>query len=135
MPEANAYDSSYLTNVFDIYGLSQLITEPTRVTPVSKTLIDLCITNSLEKVTNSGVVHLGISDHPLVFLTRKSRHYRNGPRVIETRQFKHFNREKFLSDLNQLPWANVDLHSNTNDMWREWKEMFLVASINTHHSN
>jgi len=45
--------------------------------------------------------------------------------VIETRQFKHFNREKFLSDLNQLPWANVDLHSNPNDMWCEWKEMFL----------
>ena len=63
LPEANTYDSSYLTNIFDIFGLSQLITEPTRVTPVSKTLIDLCITNSLEKVTNSGVIHLGISDH------------------------------------------------------------------------
>jgi len=56
------------------------------------TLIDLCITNSLEKVRNSGVVHLGISDHSLVFLTRKTQHHRNGPRVIETRQFKHFNR-------------------------------------------
>ena len=125
LPEANTYDSSYLTNIFDIFGLSQLITEPTRVTPVSKTLIDLCITNSLEKVTNSGVIHLGISDHSLVFLTRKTHYHRNGPRVIETRQFKHFNRGKFLSDLNQLPWANVDLYSDPNDMWREWKEMFL----------
>ena len=125
LPEANTYDSSHLTNIFDIFGLSQLITEPTRVTPVSKTLIDLCITNSLEKVTNSGVIHLGISDHSLVFLTRKTHYHRNGPRVIETRQFKHFNRGKFLSDLNQLPWANVDLYSDPNDMWREWKEMFL----------
>ena len=125
LPEANTYDSSHLTNIFDIFGLSQLITEPTRVTPVSKTLIDLCITNSLEKVTNSGVIHLGISDHSLVFLTRKTHYHRSGPRVIETRQFKHFNRGKFLSDLNQLPWANVDLYSDPNDMWREWKEMFL----------
>ena len=39
LPEASAHISSYLTNIFDIYGLSQLITEPTRVTPVSKTLI------------------------------------------------------------------------------------------------
>ena len=37
LPEANAYNSSYLTNIFDIYGLSQLITEPTRVTLTSKT--------------------------------------------------------------------------------------------------
>ena len=44
LPEASAHDSSYLTNIFDIYGLSQLIyTEPTRFTPVSKTLIDLFI--------------------------------------------------------------------------------------------
>ena len=67
LPEANAYNSSYLTKIFDIYSLSQLITEPTRVTLASKTLIDLCITNSQENVTNSGVIHLGISDHSLVF--------------------------------------------------------------------
>ena len=71
LPEAFARGfCSYLTSIFDIYGLSQLITEPTRVTPTSKTLIDLCITNSPEKVTNSGVIHLGISDHSLVFMTR-----------------------------------------------------------------
>ena len=72
LPEAIAVNSSPLINIFDIYGLSQLITEPTRVTPDSKTLIDLCITNSPEKVTNSGVIHLGISDHSLVFLARKT---------------------------------------------------------------
>ena len=65
LPEAFANNSSYLTSIFDIYGLSQLITEPTRVTPTSKTLIGLCITNSPEKVTNSGVIHLGISDRSL----------------------------------------------------------------------
>ena len=78
--EAFAYNSSYLTNIFDIYGLSQLITEPTRVTPTSKTLIDLCIPNSPEKVTNSGVIHLRISDHSLAFMTRKVQYNRNCPR-------------------------------------------------------
>ena len=96
LPEAIAVNSSHLINIFDIYGLSQLITEPTRVTPDSKkTLIDLCITNSPEKVTNSGVIHLGISDHSLVFLSRKTQYCRTGPRVIETRQFEHFNRGNF----------------------------------------
>ena len=71
LPEAISVNFSHLINIFDIYGLSQLITELTRVTPDSKTLIDLCTTNCPEKVTNS---------------------CRTGPRVIETRQFKHFNR-------------------------------------------
>ena len=125
LPEASAHISSHLTDIFDIYGLSQLITEPTRVTPVSKTLIDLCITNSPEKVSNSGVIHLGISDHSLVFMTRKVHHDRFCPRTIEMRQFKHFQKNKFLSDLDQMPWANVDLCSDPNDMWHEWKQMFV----------
>ena len=50
-----------------------------------KLLVDLCITNSPEKITNSGVIHLGISDHSLVFLSRKTQYCRTGPRVIETR--------------------------------------------------
>ena len=94
-PEASAYKSSYLTNIFDIYGISQLNTAPTRVTPAPKTLIDLCNTNSPEKVTNSGVIQLGISDHSLVFMTRKVLRDRNCPRTVEIRQFKHFQKSNF----------------------------------------
>ena len=35
LPEPSAHISSYLTNIFDIYGLRQLLTAPTRVTLVS----------------------------------------------------------------------------------------------------
>ena len=45
-------NSSHLLN---IYCLTQLIIEPTRVTPYSRTLIDLCLTNSPDKISNSGV--------------------------------------------------------------------------------
>ena len=82
-------------------------------------------TNFPGKVTKSGVIHLGISDHSLVFLTCKAHYDRNGPRTIETWQFKHFDKNRFLSDLNQMPWAHVDVHSDPNDMCCEWKEMFL----------
>ena len=81
------HNPSYLTNIFDIYDLSQLITEPTRVTPVSKTLILLCTNNSPGKITNSGVIYLWMSDHSLMFMTLKIHHGRNCPRTIEMRQF------------------------------------------------
>ena len=127
MPGANAHISSFLINIFDIYGLTQLIREPTRVTLVSSTLIDLYIKNSPEKVSKSGVIHLGISYHSLVFLTRKVHYDRNGLRTIETRQFKHFDSNRFLRDLNHMPWDNVGLYSDLNDVWREWKKMFLTC--------
>lgn len=49
-----------------VYGLEQLINEPTRTTQTSSTLIDLVLTSHLEKITKSGLVQLGLSDHDLI---------------------------------------------------------------------
>ena len=57
-----------LTNIADIYGL---ISEPTRITDESSTLIDLIYTNCPERVVCSGVAHISISDHSLVYAFRK----------------------------------------------------------------
>ena len=57
-----------LTNIADIYGL---ISEPTRITDKSSTLIDLIYTNCPERVVCSGVAHISISDHRLVYAFRK----------------------------------------------------------------
>ena len=46
-------------------------------------------------------------------------------RKKEMRQFKHFQKSNLLSDLEQMPWSNVDLCSDPNDMWQEWKQMFV----------
>ena len=47
-------NSCHLLSIIDIYGLTQLITESTRVTQYSSTLIDLCLTNSPDKISKSG---------------------------------------------------------------------------------
>ena len=66
LPEVEAPSARKLKHIFDVYGLHQLIAEPTRVTRFSQTLIDLCITNSPWSIAKSGVVQLSISDHALV---------------------------------------------------------------------
>ena len=97
---SNNCNSSALTNIPDIYGLSQLIFEPTRTTPTSRTLIDLCITSSPEKISSSGVIHLAISDHSLLFMTLKICYERTGiQRTIESRVFNNFNHQHFLNDV------------------------------------
>ena len=70
LPGATDHNSSHLLNILDIYGLSQLITEPTRLTQASRILIDLCLTNSMDKVSNSVFLQLGISDQSLIYLTQ-----------------------------------------------------------------
>ena len=54
---ATRYDNNTckLMSIADIYGLQQLITEPTRITPTSATLIDVIYTNNCpDKVVCSG---------------------------------------------------------------------------------
>ena len=76
-----------------------MIREPTRITDKSSTLLDLCVTNSPVNVVASGVLHLSISDHSLVYMVRKAHYKRNGARIVEVRSLKKFNRQNFLRDL------------------------------------
>ena len=126
MHDGSNHNSSTLTNILDIYGLSQLISESTRITPTSSTLIDLCITSSPEKISKAGVVHLGISDHSLVFMTLKICYERTGShRTIETRAFKNFNHHHFLDDVAQQPWHKIFSETNPEVMWDVWKNLFM----------
>ena len=84
----------------NIYGLTQLITKPARVTQYSRTLIDLCLTNFPDKISNSGVVNIGISDLCAIFLSRKISHFRSFVhKTAEVRQLKNLNEDEFLRDL------------------------------------
>lgn len=61
-----------LNDLMDVYQLQQHIKSPTRVTATSKTLLDLILTKIDDtKTVNAGVIHLGISDHSLVFICLK----------------------------------------------------------------
>ena len=51
------------------FGLTQLIEEPTRTTDKTSTLLDHILINTPSKVTQSGVIHKGISDHDIIFMT------------------------------------------------------------------
>ena len=130
LPEVESPNARKLKDIFDVYGLHQLILEATQVTPLSQTLIDLCITNSPLNIVKSGVVQLSISDHALVY-TRKARYKRCGARIIEARCMKNFNESEFLGDLKQKAWNDGSHYSNPNDMWRAWKDC-LMECINTH---
>ena len=64
-------NSRSLIGITELYGLYQLIGEPTRITETSSTMIDHIFTNTPDKNVCSGVSHVGISDHSLIYAFRK----------------------------------------------------------------
>ena len=96
------------------FGLKQLKIVPTRVTTGSSTIIDHVLTSFPERVTQSGVIDIGLSDHQLIYCTRKiSRIKRGSHKQIKIRSFKHYTVYLFEQGLSKLNFPN---YRNFNDM-------------------
>ena len=115
-----------LTVIANLYSMHQLISEPTRITETSSTTIDLIFTNDPDKIVCSGVSHIGISDHSLIYSFRKlstglflKRHS-----TVSYRNFKNFDPESFRNDISSQDWETIKAFSNPNQMWHAWKNMF-----------
>ena len=65
----------------------------------TSSLIDHIVTNTPEKISDSGVIHTGISDHSLVFAIRKISVIKKQEHTVEIRNMKNFNEEKFIAEL------------------------------------
>ena len=84
------------------FSLEQLISKPTRSTSKTATLTDLVLTNPSQKVSQSGVIELGISDHHLIYCTRKTPWLKLKHNGISIGSMKNYTKEKFLELLKKL---------------------------------
>lgn len=120
-------DTRLMNNISDIYGLTQLIKEATRITENTTTLLDVIYTNHPDRIVCSGVSHVGISDHSLVYAYRKLsiNPPNKGHSKITYRKFKNFNSDTFRADIATQDWSSLDSYNDPNVMWDKWKEVFL----------
>ena len=106
--------------------MHQLINEPTRITEKTSTTIDLIFVNEPDKIACSGVSHVGISDHSLIYAFRKlsAGKHSKGHTTISYRNFKHFDADSFRNDFSLQDCDYVKPLSDPNQMWHAWKTIF-----------
>ena len=98
--------TTYLTEPF---AFTQMITEPTRVTATSCTLIDLMLTASPENVKVQGVVDTpGISDHCMTFMAYSLKKPKFKPKMVTRRDFRKFDKNAYMRDMELAPWGNIE---------------------------
>ena len=118
MTLTSTYYEKTLGQDTDSFNFTQLVTEPTRVTENSETLIDHVYTNTPENIIDISVPVLAISDHYPVCNTRKlSKSFNKGPvhKFITYRDTKRFNETNFLYDLKNQPWSVIDIFDGASD--------------------
>ena len=114
-------------------GLTQLISQPTRVTPSSKTLIDHIYTSNEDNISYVRVNKQTISDHYAIFGNRKLNCAvnRHSHQTITYRSFKHFDENAFINDLRQVPWEILESFNDVSECVQIWNILFLEI-VNKH---
>ena len=83
------FGGNLLMDILELFQMKQVIADPTRITSNTASLLDIIATNRPDKVKESGVIHLGISDHSLVYqrsqLSLKVSVPRDKPKIVESR--------------------------------------------------
>ena len=113
------YGNNKWSNMTVTYGLTQMITVPTRITKFSSTTIDHIYTTYPENVSKTNVPCISLSDHYPICFTRiikqTNQKSLNKHKYMKYRYFKKFNEEKFNNDLIMSDLQNVEHIENPNE--------------------
>ena len=100
------------------HGLKQVIESFTRITEKTTTLIDpYILTNSVENISQRGVLEISMSDHYAIFCTRKT-------------QKQKYHKHKFIAEkLNVLVFPDYSKYHNVDVAYSDFTDK-LTKVIN-----
>ena len=110
------------------FSLELLILVPTRVTRKSATLIYHTLTNSSQKVSQSGVTELGTFNHDLVYCTRKTSSLKlTRHNEISIRSMKNYAKQKFLELLRKTDFQDYTTYTCLNKAYQDF--IFKLSEV------
>ena len=132
----NVNTSFNLLSCLNLYQLSQLIQDPTRVTHTTKSAIDLFFNSQPELITESGVLPIVISDHYLIYGIHEWTTPKQKGGYINFRSFENINYDAFADDFSSAPWHQVSDCKNVDDAWTLWLSTFMsIANLHAPEKN
>ena len=116
-----------------MHGLKQLTKSPTRVTWSTSTLIDHILTSASARVSQKGVINVGVSDHQLIFCTRKISRIKTGGahKYLNFRSLKNYTVDYYKEALKQIDFPNYQNFGDVNEAYSNffYKLMTIIDKI------
>ena len=110
------------------FFLKQIIKSPTRVTKSSSTLIDHILTNTNDKISKSGIIDIGLSDHQLIYCTKKNLKVKfYAHKHISCRSYENYNAESFIRELSSLDFPNYENFDDVNVAYSDFSKKLMQA--------
>jgi hypothetical protein len=114
------------------FGLTQLIEEPTRTTDKTSTLLDHILVNTPSKVVQSGVLGKCISDHDIIYVTRKHQKPKSGEHsTVSIRSMKNYTKDLLIQKLSDIQFPDYSVFECVNEAYSDFvsKLMSVIDSI------
>ena len=102
-----------------MHGLKQIIQSLSRVTCSTSTLIDHVLTSVPSRVSQKGVISVGVSDHQLIFCTRKLSRVKTGGvhKYLNFRSLKIYTTNYYKEALKQVDFPNYENFGDVNEAY------------------
>ena len=90
------------------FSLKEVIQEPTRIRSTTSSLLDHILTNAGWKISQKGVIDVGLLDHQLIYCTRKIiRTKANMHNQIRVRSLKKYTPELLIKELKKINFLSI----------------------------
>ena len=111
-----------------LHGIEQLLTLPTHITKNSSSLLDHVLTNSADRISQFGVVNVGLSDHQLIYCTRKITRTRlNAQKYVKMRSLKYYSEDLYAKKLTEIDFPDYSYFKDINEAYSDFTGK--VASV------
>ena len=115
-------------NILNLFGLKQVITESTRVTPNASTILDHIIVNVKENVKSWGVLCIGFSDHLVTFCSRGLQGQNSHcPNIRKVRCYREYSASRLQNELKRMDWSGMLGSTDVNYCLNEFVRLFSSA--------
>ena len=119
-----------ITDIEDLFLMTQIVREPTRVTENSSKCLDHILTTIPECHSICGVAKISLSDHYLVYTNLICTEYKSPHHHVRFRDYRSFDPEEFLKDIEkcEILCEEANSEDTVEIEWDKWKDAFLLIS-------
>ena len=111
-----------------LHGIEQFLTLPTCITNNSSSLLDHILTNSADRISQFGIVNIGLSDHQLIYCTRKITRTRlNTHKYVKMRSLKYYSEDLYVKKLKEIDFPDYSNFKDINEAYSDFAGK--VASV------
>ena len=105
-----------------------MLTLPTRITKNSSSLLDHVLTDSADRISQFRIVNVGLSDHQLIYCTRKITQTRlNAHKYVKMRSLKYYSEDLYVKKLKEIDFPDYSNFKDINEAYSDFTEK--VASV------